>query len=146
MVAEAIRKDGGATLAVVNAGGLRADLLAGPLTYGALYEMFPFENYVVVLDLTGREATAFVNALGGSRHGYPQTAGFALRGWPGAYQLVDDRGVPIDLNARYRLATFDFLLHGGDGTQPVVQRFAGSQVVSVGANVREAILEYLKGL
>jgi 5'-nucleotidase len=131
---------------VVNAGGLRADLRAGPLTYGALYEMFPFENYVVVLDLTGREATAFVNALGGSGHGYPQTAGLALRGWPGAYELVDEQGVPLDLEKHYRLATFDFLLHGGDGTQPVVQKLTGSQVVHVGANVRDVIVEYLKGL
>jgi len=146
MVAEAIRRDEGVQMAVVNAGGLRADLLAGPLTYGALYEMFPFENYVVVLDLTGREATAFVNALGGSGHGYPQTAGFALRGWPGAYELVDAQGVPLDSNKHYRLATLDFLLHGGDGTQPVVQKLAGSQVVRVGANVRDVIVEYLKGL
>jgi 5'-nucleotidase len=146
MVAEAVRQDQGAQMAVVNAGGLRADLRAGPLSYGALYEMFPFENFVVVLDLTGREMTAFINALGGSGHGFPQTAGVALRGWPGAYELVGADGAPLDLNKHYQLATFDFLLHGGDGTQPVVQKLAGSQVVRVGANVRDVIVEYLKGL
>jgi 2',3'-cyclic-nucleotide 2'-phosphodiesterase (5'-nucleotidase family) len=108
--------------------------------------MFPFENYVVLLDLTGREATAFVNALGGSGHGYPQTSGLSLHGWPGHYALVDDRGVPLDPDKHYRLATFDFLLHGGDGTQPVVQKLAPAQEVRVGANVRDVIVEYLKGL
>jgi 5'-nucleotidase len=146
MVAEAVRRDQGAQISVVNAGGLRADLLPGSLTYGALYEMFPFENYVVVLDLTGREATAFVNALGGSGHGFPQTAGVSLRGWPGHYELLDEHGLPLDPNARYRLATFDFLLRGGDGTQPVVSKLAPAQVVRVGANVRDVIVEYLKGL
>jgi 5'-nucleotidase len=146
MVAEAVRVDEGAQMAVVNAGGLRADLRAGPLTYGALYEMFPFENYVVVLDVTGREATAFINALGGSGHGYPQTAGMALRGWPGAYELIDASGVPLDPNKHYQLATFDFLLHGGDGTQAVVQKLSPAQVTRVGANVRDVIAEYLKAL
>ena len=108
--------------------------------------MFPFENYVVLLDLTGREATAFINALGGSGHGYPQTAGVSLRGSPGAYELVDPRGIPLDLDKRYRLATFDFLLHGGDGTQSTVQKLSPSQLVSVGANVRDVIVEYLKDL
>jgi 5'-nucleotidase len=146
MVAEAVRADEGAQMAVVNAGGLRADLRAGPLTYGALYEMFPFENYLVVLDVTGREATAFINALGGSGHGYPQTAGLSLRGWPGAYELIDAGGVPLDPNKHYQLATFDFLLHGGDGTQAVVQKLSPAQVIRVGANVRDVISEYLKGL
>ncbi len=33
-----------AQVAMVNAGGIRASLPAGPLTYGTLYEMFPFDN------------------------------------------------------------------------------------------------------
>jgi 5'-nucleotidase len=37
------------------AGGIRADLPQGDLTYGAVYEMFPFDNTVVKLDLSGAE-------------------------------------------------------------------------------------------
>ena len=33
-----------AQIAVVNSGGVRTDLPEGPLTYGAVYEMFPFDN------------------------------------------------------------------------------------------------------
>ena len=36
-------------------GGIRADLPAGNLTYGAIYEMFPFANTIVQLDLSGAE-------------------------------------------------------------------------------------------
>jgi len=47
---------GGADLVINNtAGGLRADLPAGPLTYGRLFEVFPFDNLLVRLTLTGRE-------------------------------------------------------------------------------------------
>ena len=36
-------------------GGIRADLPQGDLTYGAVYEMFPFDNVVVQLDLSGAQ-------------------------------------------------------------------------------------------
>jgi 5'-nucleotidase len=47
---------GGADLAINNTdGGLRADLPAGPVTYGRLFEVFPFDNQLVRLTLTGRD-------------------------------------------------------------------------------------------
>jgi 2',3'-cyclic-nucleotide 2'-phosphodiesterase (5'-nucleotidase family) len=36
-------------------GGIRADLPQGELTYGAVYEMYPFDNLAVRLDLSGAE-------------------------------------------------------------------------------------------
>lgn len=51
-----LAKSGGADLVINNtAGGLRADLPAGPLTYGRLFEVFPFDNLLVRLTMTGRE-------------------------------------------------------------------------------------------
>lgn len=46
--------DPGADLAFANGGGLRADLPAGPLTYGALYDALPFDNRLARLTMTGR--------------------------------------------------------------------------------------------
>jgi len=45
----------GADVGIYNRGGLRADLPAGPLTVGDLYEVFPFRNEVVVFEATGAE-------------------------------------------------------------------------------------------
>ena len=36
-------------------GGLRADLPAGPLTFGRLYDVFPFDNRLLTLTITGAE-------------------------------------------------------------------------------------------
>lgn len=36
-------------------GGLRADISEGPLTFGRLYDVFPFDNRVVTVQLTGHE-------------------------------------------------------------------------------------------
>ena len=45
----------GADVAINNtSGGLRADLPAGPLTYGGVFEVMPFDNLLVTLRLTGR--------------------------------------------------------------------------------------------
>jgi 5'-nucleotidase len=43
-----------AEIAVGNGGGLRADLPAGPLTYGSLYDALPFDNRLARLTMTGR--------------------------------------------------------------------------------------------
>lgn len=147
MAAEAIRERGKAQFGVLNAGGLRADLNAGPLSYGALYEAFPFDNHVVVLDLSGKDLKDFINALGASGHGFPQTAGLILRGTAGAFEILSGLHTPIDPAGHYKLATLDFLLHGGDGTQAVVQRLAPAQIDDLGGSVgvRDAILDYLKG-
>ena len=46
----------GAELSINNTfGGLRADLPEGPLTYGRLFETFPFDNMLVHFRLTGAE-------------------------------------------------------------------------------------------
>ena len=51
-------------------GGLRADLPEGPLTFGALYDVFPFDNRVVRLTLTGAEIEqVLVEQIGGLRRG-----------------------------------------------------------------------------
>jgi 5'-nucleotidase len=41
----------------VGPGGLRTELAAGPLTRGALYDVFPFDNRVARLELSGAELT-----------------------------------------------------------------------------------------
>ena len=45
----------GADAAIINGAtrGLRADIPAGPLTFGRFYDVFPFDNRVVRVSLTG---------------------------------------------------------------------------------------------
>ena len=47
----------GADVALTNGGGLRADLPAGPLTYGQLFEAAPFDNRFATIPSTGAELT-----------------------------------------------------------------------------------------
>ena len=52
---DTVRLAAGADIGLYNPGGLRADIVEGPLTRGALYNVFPFGNTVVHFDVTGAE-------------------------------------------------------------------------------------------
>ena len=83
----------GAELAINNTfGGLRAALPEGPLTYGRLFETFPFDNMIVGFGLTGADTQADgrrSSAAGPqpARHRGPASAGGVCRG-------RDSRGPP----------------------------------------------------
>ena len=48
-------EDGGAELALINIGGIRAPLGAGEITYAEAYAVQPFGNVLVTMDLTGAQ-------------------------------------------------------------------------------------------
>jgi 5'-nucleotidase len=146
VAAEALRRYAHADVALLNAGGLRADLPKGPLTYGALYEALPFENVAVVATVTGAKLLELASAISRSGHGYPQVSGLTLEGAPGAWTgAMLASGTRLDPARTYRLATVDFLAAGGDGlkgpmaTVPkqAVHRLDGEPVL------REIVLRYL---
>jgi 5'-nucleotidase len=60
LFADAQRERSRADVAINNnvRGGLRADLPAGPLTFGSLYDAFPFDNRLLTLAITGAELRA----------------------------------------------------------------------------------------
>ena len=54
-ITDAMRFASGADIALQNPGGMRADLAAGEITRGAIYEVMPFDNTIVTLQLTGAD-------------------------------------------------------------------------------------------
>jgi len=56
LVTDAMLDSSDADVAIYNVtGGLRADLPQGELTFGSLFDVLPFDNRLVVLEITGRE-------------------------------------------------------------------------------------------
>lgn len=119
LVERMVKWFGPADVAIYNTGGLRADIPAGPLTYGRLYEVFPFDNRVARLTLSGDELRHVVEnnlskrgsllLMGGAR-AVADCAGSTLR-----VRLQRDSGAPIKLTDQLRVVTVDFLATGGDG-------------------------------
>jgi 5'-nucleotidase/UDP-sugar diphosphatase len=106
-------------VAFYNAAGVRAPLKAGPVTYGQLYAVLPFENTIVSVDLTGVQLKEVLEDASG-RAGRLQIGGGR---WvyqfnnPAGQRVLEATiaGAPLDPKRVYHVATIDYLLLGGDG-------------------------------
>ncbi len=124
MIADAFveygRKQGWKTdVAFYNAAGVRAPLKAGTVTYGQLYDVLPFGNTIVSVDLTGAQLREVLEDASG-RAGRLQIGGgrwsYRFTNAPGQRVLAATiAGQPLDPARVYHVATIDYLLLGGDG-------------------------------
>jgi len=144
-VCEALRMATGAPLALQNRGGLRGDLPSGPLTYGQLFEVIPFDNRVATIDLTGAELTAaLTNVLERKGGGAPLMVGIrAERGTDGLHFRLAD-GKPLVPNTHYLLATNDYLATGGEGLAKALKDVGPERVTVLDLEVRDALMAYLQ--
>jgi 5'-nucleotidase len=82
LFADALRERGEADIGLNNnsLGGLRADLPGGPLTFGRLYDTFPFDNRLIRLRMTGNLlGRGIANALRRGRRGMFGISGARVR-------------------------------------------------------------------
>ena len=148
LVADAMRAESGADLAFTNSGGLRADLAAGTITRGAVYDIIPFDNTLVLVRLTGRQVRELLED--GLAHGrISQQSGLRYRfdlsrprdGRLLAVTLAD--GSPLDEARTYTVAVNNFMASGGDNYDTLAR--AGGQT-DTGTLVREALERHLAAL
>ena len=55
LCADAIRAETGADIAMINGGGVRANMAKGDITYGDIISVFPFNNEVCIIEATGQQ-------------------------------------------------------------------------------------------
>ena len=115
------RKVGKADIAIQNGGGLRRTLAAGKITVGDLYEIMPFDNYLVVFDLPGSEIKKAINhgimnpnmtdgQFAGLKVEYDSRKPFESR----ILSITLADGTPLDMNKTYKVVVNDFMFTGGD--------------------------------
>lgn len=115
----------GADVAILNGGSLRADLPAGELSYGQLFEAMPFDNLVAKIRLTGAELKTVIKAhLQHDAHGLISLSGMHVNARCGKsgleLKLTRDNGRPVSDREILLLATSDYLATGGDALfQPI---------------------------
>lgn len=126
---------------LLNDGGLRVPVAAGAIRVRHAYELLPFENYVVVLELTGQQMARLADEVAAT-NGEP-IAGWTLvlEGERAASALVGGR--PIDPNATYRVATVDYLADGG-GTWSVLWEVADDAREDLAVLIRDVFAEYVR--
>lgn len=130
-------------IGIVNSGGLRASFQPGPVSVGAVYSVFPFDNALVTIDVEGKLLKGILDTtasyLGGS--GFLQFSGVTFRIADAKATEIKVNGQPLDLKRNYKVATIDYVAQGGD-RQPLFAQAANYQ--AQGVLLRDAILDYLK--
>ncbi|QIV96264.1 2',3'-cyclic-nucleotide 2'-phosphodiesterase/3'-nucleotidase [Allofrancisella inopinata] len=105
-------------VALLNSHGIRRSLPSGDITYSMLYEMLPFDNTIVTLNIRGDDLLELI------KHSLSPKEGEQLGVFAGINIDLDKAGniskvlvgdQPLDLDRVYKIATIDFLITGGDG-------------------------------
>lgn len=147
--------------AVVNRGGMRADLPKGPVRYSDINAVLPFDNTVMVVEVTGAELLeamdVAVSEAGGKSYGaFPHVS----KNMRISYCKTDDCDEPLLLGGRitdlkidgkrvqdaqkYRIATNDYLAKGGDFYTVFKDACAGAQAycVDTGTLLRDVVADW----
>lgn len=151
----------GAVVALTNSGGIRTNILfneitgdekPGEVTYQEAFNVQPFDNSLMVMNLTGEQIDAileeqFDNPSQGQNRILQVSKGFtyawcesAPTGSKVEISSIKIDGVPIDPEGTYRVAANFFLAEGGDGFvtfQEGVDRICGITDL-------EALVNYLE--
>jgi 2',3'-cyclic-nucleotide 2'-phosphodiesterase (5'-nucleotidase family) len=118
----------GADLAIINGGTIRSSIPTGDISLGQVLEVLPFGNYLMVIELSGKQIMAAlengVSQVEQTAGRFPHVAGIRYTWAPGSppgsrialVEIKTPAGYkPIDLSVIYTVATYDFLYMGGDG-------------------------------
>lgn len=127
MVADYIKLRGnelakGVDFAITNKGGLRRSLPKGDISEGQLLMAFPFNNYIEVIDIEGKDLLENFDIMAkyGS-DGVSEDLDVEFDPVTKKCTRVLLNGKPIDPNKTYRVATIDYLGNGGDYMEPLTR-------------------------
>ncbi|MCH5346758.1 MAG: bifunctional metallophosphatase/5'-nucleotidase [Muribaculaceae bacterium] len=129
---------------LLNRGGIRNSLPGGTLTQGNIINMLPFNNRIVVVDITGDKLLELMDIIAGQ-------GGQAFSGEvSGRYDRKNNKMVSVKINGKdidpkrvYTVATIDYLQRGGDSMFPLTE----STLIARSPNLlyRDLIEEFTDG-
>ena len=151
LIADALRKHAGADFAIMNSGGIRAELPAGELIYGDVFAVSPFDNYPTLVIMSGQQLLDLLRATTSGSRGIMQASGFrytfdaSKKGEERFVGAVRDDGTPIDPSKLYTVVMPDFVAAGGDGTHDVMEKIPAERVqTAFAAPIRDVMVEQFK--
>jgi 5'-nucleotidase / UDP-sugar diphosphatase len=161
IVADAMRAYTGVQIGMTNVGGVRIDLLAGPLTTAKVYEVIPFGNTLVTFKAKGAEIVKIFEDgidFGLAKYGnIPSNpllyvSGVRLSVAPASpkgsrvrdvkVQRADESWTDLDPDATYTMVVNNFMAAGGD-KYDTVKSIAGK--IDSGYIDAEAFFAFVKG-
>jgi 2',3'-cyclic-nucleotide 2'-phosphodiesterase (5'-nucleotidase family) len=140
---DVMRERVGAQVAFHNRTGIRADLPAGRIRLREMYEISPFSNTLVTLDLAGADLDAVLEYSVGAQAVFLEVSGLECevdaKAKSGERVTISKvAGEPWAADRTYKVVTNSFLAKGGDGHLAFTR---GRKVVETGVDMLDAQVE-----
>jgi len=124
---------------IMNYGGIRVPSISkGEVTLGNVYELMPFDNYLVVINLSGDQLTEVCHAIAAGG-GWP-VSGLKFKITNGTASQISVNSKPLNLEQEYSVAISDYLANGGDH----LDMLRGLPQINTNTLLRDAFLDYFK--
>jgi 2',3'-cyclic-nucleotide 2'-phosphodiesterase (5'-nucleotidase family) len=126
---------------LLNRGGIRSILSKGNVTSRTAYEIMPFDNEVVVVDLKGIYVNELIKYLQRAKQAHP-ISGLHIK-LDKNYKIIEStiNDKPIDTTKIYHIATHDYLYNGGDNMTFFQQ---GDTLHNLNYKIRNVLIDYFK--
>ena len=121
-------------ICILNNGGLRTEILKGNVTRGKIFELMPFDNELVIIELEKQQFIQLIDYLI-ERNGEP---------FSGMKMTINNEGQLINcdklekFDKKIKVLTSDYLANGGDK----MWFFTKKKQFRTGIKVRDAIIDY----
>jgi len=148
LIADAQRWAGKGDIAIMNNGGIRANLRAGAATYGSLFEVQPFGNVLYGLKMTGSQLKEYLERLVNRDELRAHVSGVTIGYNPELprgkriVSLTFPAGRTLAEGAIYNVIVNDFLATGGDNLGPP----PGARMTPLNISDLDALVGYLQKL
>jgi len=148
LVCEAMKEYTEADFAFMNLGGIRDEILSGPITYREVFNVMPFDNQIALIEVDGIFLKEIIETrVSGSRHGL-RTAGIkvVINRKRENFNKISELyigGEPWQPDKMYKVTTSDFLLQGNAGLA-LLTKVPESQITRYENGLRDVIVEYIR--
>lgn len=142
-----LRKVTGADIAFQNSFGIRSAIDAGPITLRDIYNVHPFGNTIITMELSGRQIKKILEQSATMKKGLIQLSGLNVvidMSRPIYHRVVSVStadGKRLNDEKYYKVATNNFLAQGGDFYKTFTK---GRNVKNTYLLVRDAVANYIK--
>lgn len=128
--------------AISNYGGIRINVLPqGPVTLGRIFEVMPFDNLLVVLQMPGEDLKVFLDHMA-SEGGWPVSKELRFMISDSTAKDISINGLPLDTQHTYLVAMPDYVANGGD-QRHYLQELPRQKLTYV---IRDALIDHTRRL
>ena len=129
----------------------RAAIPEGTLRVKDIFELLPFENALIVLDMTGEQVLRLLqsvviagDAQSGAQITYRTNTSGRFEFVSASFIDAKGKEIRIDPQAVYPIVTIDYLYNLKSGSYAILRE--GKNMQPVGVTLRDAIIDYVKAL